>query len=494
MNRWKRAIETWFTGKEEQMVRQIADLVAVPSVGGESAGPCQPFGEGPAKALEVALLQAQAAGLRAENQGGYVLTADLNDCPDELHILAHLDVVAPGEGWDTDPYTLVQEGDLIYGRGVDDDKGPAVAAMMAMECVKALNVPLKRNVKLVLGTDEESGSRDIAHYYATVPYAPCSFSPDAEFPVINIEKGLYTPVITGQWEAQPELPQVVSLTGGIRINVVPRQAEAVIHKLTSCATTPLAVATGWVTGTEIEVVDIEGGVKITCTGRDAHASTPEEGTNAITALLCLLAQLPLADTASARAIHALSKMFPFKDHHGSALGIDLADEVSGRITVCPSLIQMDRTGFRCQFDARVPLCATKENCSDVVEAVCKRHGFTVEGEIETGASGARRFQIRPGAFALLSGGDRQGGQVRCHRRRHLCPQHSWRRGLRRRRRGVRLPPPWRQRTSQSVCPHAGSPYLRQRHRRAVRRGGGLSKDVLPYSRQTYKSKGSGKTC
>lgn len=59
MNQWKRAIETWFTGKEEQMVRQIADLVAVPSVGGESAGPCQPFGEGPAKALEVALLQAQ---------------------------------------------------------------------------------------------------------------------------------------------------------------------------------------------------------------------------------------------------------------------------------------------------------------------------------------------------------------------------------------------------------------------------------------------------
>ena len=62
--------------------------------------------------------------------------------------------------------------------------------------------------------------------------------------------------------------------------------------------------------------------------------------SAITALLCLLTQLPLADTASARAIHALSKMFPFKDHRGSALGIDLADEASGRITVCPSLIQM----------------------------------------------------------------------------------------------------------------------------------------------------------
>lgn len=45
MNQWKRAIETWFTGKEEQMVRQIADLVAVPSVGGESAGHASPSGK-----------------------------------------------------------------------------------------------------------------------------------------------------------------------------------------------------------------------------------------------------------------------------------------------------------------------------------------------------------------------------------------------------------------------------------------------------------------
>lgn len=384
MNRWKRAIETWFTGKEEQLVRQIAALVAVPSVGSESAGPGQPFGEGPAKALEVAMTQAQAAGLKTENQAGYVLTADLNDCPDELHILAHLDVVAPGEGWDSDPYTLVQEGDLIYGRGVDDDKGPAVAAMMAMECVKALDIPLKRNVKLVLGTDEESGSRDIAHYYAGVPYAPCSFSPDAEFPVINIEKGHYTPVITGSWAAESELPQVVSFTGGSRINVVPREAVVVIEKLSSCATAPLAVATGWVTGTVMEVVELENGVQITCTGRDAHASTPEEGANAITAMLALLHQLPLADIASTRAIHALAEMFPYKDHHGKALGIDLADEASGRITVSPSLFNLDRTGMRFQFDARVPLCATQENCADVVEAACRSHGFAVEGEMTPG--------------------------------------------------------------------------------------------------------------
>ena len=45
MNQWKRAIETWFTGKEEQMVRQIADLVAVPSVGGEAQAHASPSGK-----------------------------------------------------------------------------------------------------------------------------------------------------------------------------------------------------------------------------------------------------------------------------------------------------------------------------------------------------------------------------------------------------------------------------------------------------------------
>lgn len=36
---------------------------------------------------------------------------------------------------------LVRDGDLIYGRGTDDDKGPLVAAMLAMRCVRELELP-----------------------------------------------------------------------------------------------------------------------------------------------------------------------------------------------------------------------------------------------------------------------------------------------------------------------------------------------------------------
>ena len=54
MKQWKQAIEQWIDRKEEQLVRQIGQLVAVPSVGGPDAGPGKPFGEDAARVLEVA--------------------------------------------------------------------------------------------------------------------------------------------------------------------------------------------------------------------------------------------------------------------------------------------------------------------------------------------------------------------------------------------------------------------------------------------------------
>ena len=381
MKQWKQAIEQWMDRREDQLVRQIGQLVAVPSVGGPAAGPGKPFGEDAARVLEVAAAQAEAAGLRTENIEGYVVTADLNDRPDGLHILAHLDVVDPGDGWDSDPYTLRREGDLIYGRGVDDDKGPAVAAMLAMECVKDLGIPLERNVKLILGGDEESGSRDVAYYYKNHPYAPCAVSPDAQFPVINIEKGRSAPAFRQSWAEESDLPRVAILTGGIRVNVAPRNAQAVVLGLARADVEGLAAELAQSTGTEYTVAEGEGGVILTCTGREAHASTPDEGVNGITALLALLDRLPLADLPSTRALRGLAKRFPHGDNHGAGLGIDQSDEKSGRITVALSLLELDGTGLRGQFDARVPICATEENCAGPVEEHLQALGFTVEGRM-----------------------------------------------------------------------------------------------------------------
>ena len=112
-------IKQWMLGREDELVEALTPLIAVESTLSEPL-PGMPFGKGPAQALERALTLAERWGFRTEDHQGYVGTADLNDKPDGLHILAHLDVVGAGDGWDTDPYTLVRDGDLIYGRGTDD--------------------------------------------------------------------------------------------------------------------------------------------------------------------------------------------------------------------------------------------------------------------------------------------------------------------------------------------------------------------------------------
>ena len=71
-----------------------------------------------------------------------------------------------------------------------------------MKAVKDLGITLTKNARLILGADEETACRDTEYYYSKFAEAPCSFSPDAEYPLINIEKGgLYTKY-SAQWKEE----------------------------------------------------------------------------------------------------------------------------------------------------------------------------------------------------------------------------------------------------------------------------------------------------
>lgn len=365
----------------EDLVAAVRRLVEVKSVKGPS-GPDAPFGPGPKAALEEGLRLCAELGFATRNYDNYVGLADLNDKPTQLHILGHLDVVGEGTGWDTDPYTCVERDGMLYGRGVSDDKGPVCAALFAMKAVRELGLPVSKNVRLILGTDEESGSEDIAYYYAREPYAPQAFTPDADFPVINIEKGHYHPDFGASWPAVMAEPRVSLLSGGFRANVVPPEAQAEVLGLAVSDVRPFCGAVEGKSGAVFTLTDMVGGVRIHCAGRNAHAASPQEGINAISALLELLAALPLAECDSTRAIRAMGKLFPFGDTGGKGLGIAQADSESGALTLNLALMTLSETGFSAKFDARVPICATRENCADACAAALKAHGITVTGDDE----------------------------------------------------------------------------------------------------------------
>ena len=220
---YEEKINAYFDAPERraELVEAISRLVRIRSVREEPL-PGMPFGPGPAAALAEGLKLAEELGFATRNYDNYVGTADLNDKETALHILCHLDVVGEGTGWTvTEPYAPKEVDGMLYGRGTDDDKGPVAAVLLAMKAVKELGVPLRRNARLLMGTDEESGSSDIAYYYAREPYAPYAFSPDAEFPLINTEKGSYKPVFTKSWPAETATPRVTEFRGGFRINVLP---------------------------------------------------------------------------------------------------------------------------------------------------------------------------------------------------------------------------------------------------------------------------------
>ena len=368
--------------RRKQLVEAVSRLVRVRSVR-EKPQPGMPFGPGPAAALKEALALAGELGFATKNYENYVGAVDLNDRDTALHILCHLDVVGEGTGWTvTEPYAPKEVDGMLYGRGTDDDKGPAVAALLAMQAVRDLGIPLKSNVRLLLGTDEESGSEDIAYYYNKEPYAPYTFSPDGEFPVINIEKGSYKPVFTRAWAEETALPRVTELHGGFRINVVPPEAECVVAGLSADAARPCCDKAAGETGAAFELREEGAGLRILCHGTGAHASTPAEGCNAITALLALLAALPLADTESTAALRALHALFPHGDTEGRALGVAQADEISGPLTLAFSLLEAGPTGLSGQFDSRVPICADEANCRKIAEAAFARAGFAAQGEME----------------------------------------------------------------------------------------------------------------
>ena len=381
---YQEQIEAYWSdpARERELVAAVSRLVAVKSVKGE-AEPGKPYGPGPAAALDEALALCRELGFTVTDYDHYVGLADLNDKETRLHILGHLDVVGEGSGWDTDPYTCVEKDGLLYGRGVSDDKGPVVCALLAMKAVRDLGLPLTANARMILGTDEESGSSDIAYYYSREPFAPYAFTPDADFPVINIEKGHYHPEFGARWESSTVRPQVAAMTGGFRQNVVPPEAEAMVLGVFAPQAEEICAQVAQATGARFTVSPSASGCHIHCAGKNAHAASPDDGINAISALLEVLARFPLADCGSTRAIQAMHQLFPFGDTRGRALGIAMEDAESGPLTLNLALMDLDGEGFTAKFDVRFPVCANEHNCKEACEASFAAHGISVlsDGEM-----------------------------------------------------------------------------------------------------------------
>lgn len=379
----KGRIDAYFKAHRDEFIESIRRLVAVNSLKGDPL-PGMPFGPGPAEGLQTVLDIADSLGLITHNYENYVGTADICSLDTQLGILAHVDIVDVGANWTTDPFGGEVKDGKLYGRGASDDKGPVIASLYALAAVKALDVPLKYNARLIIGTDEESGSADIRYYFSKEKAPPHVFSPDGEFPVMNTEKGGLRTSFEGSFADNAALPRIVSIHGGYRVNVVPPEAEAVIEGLDLSLVKAACHDAQRVTGARFTLTDKGGGIiHIHAEGKGGHASLPETAVNGVTSMLNLLAGLPFSDSDGFRAVQGLNSLFPHGDYYGEAAGIKMSDEISGALTFNFSIFKYNGAELYGFFDSRTPLCATSENTMDVLEmglarfdVQLKRSGFS----------------------------------------------------------------------------------------------------------------------
>ena len=354
----------------EPMTETLARWIKIPSVKGEPA-PGAPFGVEVRKALDVALEDAAKMGFEVRNFDGYA--GDVRMGPlgvDPIAILAHLDVVPVGDGWQQDPFGAEIIDGKMYGRGTSDDKGPAVAGLYAMYACKLAEVPLKREVRLILGCDEESGWGCMEHYAQHADMPRVGFSPDANFPVINTEKGLLHLDLKGAYAADGL--KVKQFNVGERPNVIPGLATALVEGDEALC----AKANKAADALQLDVkAEMENGlVKLLSTGIPGHAAFPEAGRNAIGQLLLVLKELGVTG-----GLHALADCVGM-EYDGKGLQIKCEDAISGPLTCNMGIIRYsEQDGLYATLDIRYPiLCDHKALTNSIIAALAPDVTVTVD--------------------------------------------------------------------------------------------------------------------
>lgn len=364
--------------RKDDLIRDTQQFLQIKSVWEEeSAKEGAPFGEGVEKALSFMLHKGELEGFSSKNLEGYAGHLEMGQGEELVGILCHVDVVPEGDGWTTPAYSAdIREG-KIFARGAIDDKGPTMAAYYAMKIVKELGLPLSKRVRMILGTDEESNWKCVDHYFKNEEMPTIGFAPDADFPIINAEKGISDiQVVQNGSEEKKGVYELVSFESGRRLNMVPDFAKAVITGEDVNALT-VAYEEYLQTAKKIGNSTIEGNtVTLQIEGISAHGSTPEKGENAGLLLANFLTTVSLDGKANAFATFAAETFTG--DIFGEKATIAYKDEVSGPLTVnIGRLSYTKENGGNLGLNVRYPVTTNFEEMIAKLKEYVSIHGFEV---------------------------------------------------------------------------------------------------------------------
>ena len=354
-----------------------------------------PFGPGPRKALDAFLKIAERDGYSTKNYDNYVGHFEYEngaaDDAEVLGIIGHLDVVPAGSGWDSDPFEPeIRDGNL-YARGASDDKGPTMACYYGLKILKELDVKLSKKIRFIVGTNEETGWADMDYYFehCELPKPDFGFSPDAEFPIINGEKGILSYEVTFALKTNAEAGDfdLVSFKSGLRTNMVPGDATAVLKVNDGAKVADMKAAfDAFIEKSEVkgEFAENNGEITITVIGKGAHAQEPKFGVNSATFLAAFLADYNL-DGNGANYIQTIAE-YMHLDYNGKKLNAYTKHDVMGETTSSANLFDYSADGDKkVTLNVRHPEGIDKDTILANMEEVLKAADVSIAiiGDVKT---------------------------------------------------------------------------------------------------------------
>ena len=355
----KEKINLFMEENRESMVKMLTELVRIPSVMGEAKSGAL-FGEGPERMLEKAEEIFRTEGFPVKKEEEYVL-AEYGEGEKSIGIFTHGDVVPPGNDWSiTEPFSPVIRDGFIIGRGVSDNKSGIVEMLYAVKAIRALGLSLKHKLSLFVGTNEESGMEDVKAFVRREETPAVSIVPDAAYPYISGEKGRAVVYL----DSKKPFRFIRTLRSGEAVNCVSDFAEVRIpyHKE---AYEMLSTMTG------IKCMAEKDEIIINAKGKSAHASTPELGENAFSALAAALAECACIPEEE-RSVLKEAAVFT-GDIYGKCFSIEREDAVFGRLTSTNGIAYTENGHLSLSFDIRFG----GNFCKEIIKKLSALDGWTV---------------------------------------------------------------------------------------------------------------------
>lgn len=350
---------------EEEMIEAIQRLVKIKSVREDPVGN-MPFGKGVQASLEEALKLSEEMGFETRSIDNYAGEATYGEGDSEIALIAHLDVVPEGSGWEYPPYSATYKDGIIYGRGVSDNKGPAIMSLFAIKALIETGEPINKKLKVIFGTNEESGMEGIKYYAKKIGTPDFSIIPDASFPVVKGEKGIMTFKLQTIFNKKMLTPniKVVSGMAGNAVNSVPDIAELLLETGEIDLITKVIEEYNSKNEDKVEIDITQNQVKLIAKGMSAHGSRPETGKNAMSILFTSLAPIVnKSEEKMAQFIKFYNDKIAF-NHHGEKIGCGFEDNQSGKLAFNPGVMSIVENAIEISVNIRFPITYTAKQIYD----------------------------------------------------------------------------------------------------------------------------------